>query len=125
MSFDMRKELAALSALSPLEVWRFALADMPYSELDEAASLRRRQSNTSSHLFMKHAHDYMSLMNTPTFDGKVWAQVAFFHGFKNTKWDPGVLPQIPKNQTIDSSLWPSRALGKRAIKRRLPVLLGL
>ncbi|KAF1848731.1 uncharacterized protein K460DRAFT_427990 [Cucurbitaria berberidis CBS 394.84] len=89
--FDMHKELVGLSYLSPLEAWRFALSGRQFSELDTKASMRRRSSILSSQL----------LMNTPTFDGSCWASVVFFHGIRNTKWDPNIMPQVVRRlQTL-------------------------
>ena len=123
--FDMRKELTALAALSPLEAWCFAQLGRQYSEVNLKASAQRRVSNIGSHLFVKHAPHYFRLMNSPTFNSKCWKDAAFFHGIQNTKWDTNILPHDSKVHTFKSSRWNNmRVRSMREPKRRLKELLG-
>jgi hypothetical protein len=39
-------------------------------------------------MFMRHALAHFDLFNSSTFQAKHWIDSAFFHGAKNTKYDP-------------------------------------
>jgi hypothetical protein len=121
---DMSKELASLSALSPFEAWRFSISRMPFSVLNLVASKTRRISETASRLFLRHAENHLSFFNSSTLDLGRWTQGAFFHGIKNTKWDPALIDRTKVTSIILPGDWERRPLGKREGKRRLPVLLS-
>lgn len=123
--FDMKKELAALSVLSPFEAWQSSIWSKQYSELDTEASSQRRSSVSGGRIFVRHANEHFRLMNSPTFRSKAWTDVAFFHGPKNTKWDSRITPRKPKLITIDPGNWNTRLRGKQNTKRRLPYLRGM
>jgi hypothetical protein len=122
---DMYKELASLSALSPFEVWHCSLSRMLFMTLNPVASKKRRISDIATRLFLRHAGHHMNLFNSSTLDLRLWEQGAFFHGIKNTKWDPRV---INRTRIPVSLMYPGmseqRPLGKREGKRRLPALLS-
>jgi hypothetical protein len=121
---DMSKELVSLSALSPFEAWRFSTSRMSFSTLNPVASKKRRISETASRLFLRHAGNHPSLFNSSTLDLGLWTQSAFFHGIKNTKWDPALVDRNRITRIMLPQDWERRPLGKREGKRRLPVLLG-
>ncbi|CAO2654020.1 Nn.00g107530.m01.CDS01 [Neocucurbitaria sp. VM-36] len=123
-SFDMCKDLAALSCLSPLEAWHFAASGKKFSHLNMNASTKRRSSIIAHQLFMKHAHLYFRLMNRPTFDGQRWKEVAFFHGSRNTKFVINI-PPTSKAHILNSDSWVERPLGKAEFMRRLQILPDL
>ncbi|KAI2486576.1 hypothetical protein Ptr902_00709 [Pyrenophora tritici-repentis] len=85
---DMLQELLTLSAISPMELWRFALSRVPFTALNRQCSVKRRSSTIASRLFLRHVGHHFQLFNSPTFEATSWIQGAFFHGVKNTRWDP-------------------------------------
>jgi hypothetical protein len=121
---DMSKELASLSALSPFEAWHFSVSRMPFSALNPVASEKRRISETASRLFLRHAGNHLSLFNSSTLDLGLWAQGAFFHGIKNTKWDPDLIDRNRTTRIMLPGDSERRPLGKREGKRRLAALLS-
>jgi hypothetical protein len=123
---DMRKELEALSCLTPTEVWRCSTTHAPFSVWHPEASKKRHLLKMGFRYFLRHADHHSQLLNSPTFNLESWMQSAFFHGIRNSKWDPQLQDSKMKVQTIGSSGWNDRALGKRALKRRLlPILSKL
>jgi hypothetical protein len=121
---EMSRELVSLSALSPFEAWRFSVSRMPFSALNPVASEKRRISETASRLFLRHAENHLSLFNSSNLDLGLWTQGAFFHGIKNTKWDPDLINRNRITSIMLPGDWERRPLGKREGKRRLPVLLS-
>jgi hypothetical protein len=97
---------------------------MPFSVLNPEASKTRRISVTASRLFLRHAEHHLSLFNSSTLDLWLWTQGAFFHGIKNTKWDPALIDRTKVTSIMLPGDWERRPLGKREGKRRLPVLLS-
>ncbi|KAI4614001.1 hypothetical protein J4E80_006691 [Alternaria sp. BMP 0032] len=124
VSGDMRKELEAFYRLRPLEMWRCSGSSAPLFEWAPEAS-RQPQLAFGVRVFLRHADHHSQLLNSPTFDLTRWVQGAFFHGNRNSKWDPQLQEPNKKQTTIDSSGWADRALGKRAFRRRLSPLLNL
>ncbi|KAF1943840.1 hypothetical protein EJ02DRAFT_399525 [Clathrospora elynae] len=125
MVVDMRKELEAISVLSPFEVWQFVISGIPFTELNAEASRNRRVLSVGSRLFLRHAKHHLKLFNSPTFNAESWAQGAFFHGIKDTKRYPNILSPKLKVITLDPSRWSLREDGKHQVKRRLAALLSL
>ena len=117
---DMLQELLALSTISSMEIWRFALSRMPCTALNRKSSLKRRSSTISSRLFLRHVGCHFHLFNSPTFEATSWAQGAFFHGVRNTKWDPEL--RGPKAKVRSNSS--ERAAGNCRITRRFPAMLS-
>ncbi|KAI4945099.1 hypothetical protein J4E91_008076 [Alternaria rosae] len=124
VSGDMRKELEAFYRLRHLEIWRCSGSSAPFSEWAPEAS-RQPQLAFGVRVFLRHVDHHSQLLNSPTFDLRLWAQGAFFHGIRNSKWDPQLQDPNKKQVMIDSSGWAGRALGKRAFRRRLSPLLNL
>ncbi|KAL1794172.1 hypothetical protein ACET3X_007593 [Alternaria dauci] len=122
---DMRKELEALSCLTTMEVWHYAVTHAPLSKWNLEASRKRRSLKMGFRYFLQHADHHSELLNSPTFDLESWTQGAFFHGTRNSKWDPQLRDSKLKVKTVGSDGWNERALGKRALKRRLSPLLNL
>ncbi|KAF1830382.1 hypothetical protein BDW02DRAFT_573078 [Decorospora gaudefroyi] len=122
---DMHKGLTALSALSTFEVLRFSASPMLFAKLNLEASGSRRYLDLHSRLFLRHAPWHFHLLNSPSFCPQSWAKGAFFHGIKNTKWDPKVLDMKLNVRTIDPVKWTRRLRGKCEAKRHLPELLNL
>lgn len=121
---DLRKELAHMSLLSPLEVWALATSSIQYSALKPESSIKRRFSMIGGCLFLRHFHDHLELFNSPNFDPTAWANVVFFRGAKDSKWDPTILPPNIEVGTLPNSQWLSRPLGMKDFKRRFPVFQG-
>ncbi|KAI4915066.1 hypothetical protein J4E90_005103 [Alternaria incomplexa] len=108
---DMRQELEAFYRLRPLEMWRCSGSSAPFSEWAPEAS-RQPQPAFGVRVFLRHADHHSQLLNSPTFDLRLWIQSAFFHGIRSSKWDPQLQGPNKKQATIDSSGWADRALGK-------------
>ncbi|KAG9190431.1 hypothetical protein G6011_08519 [Alternaria panax] len=125
IAVDMRKELEALSCLTPSEVWHCSVAHAPFSKWNPEASRKRQSLKTGFRYFLRHADHHSQLLNSPTFNIESWMQGAFFHGISNSEWDAQLLDSRMEVKTIGSGGWKERALGKRALKRRLPPLLNL
>jgi hypothetical protein len=89
---DMRQELYHLAALMPCEASIVAQGGRQFSEVKIHAIKRRRGSSLEHRLFLRHALTHFDLFNSPSFDARYWEGVAFFHGFKNTKYDPDNVP---------------------------------
>jgi hypothetical protein len=89
---DMRWELAPVQYLSHCDMAMVALAQKQFSDLNLQAVKRRHRSSLDRLLFHKHAFAHFDLLNSPTFDGKTWIGVAFFHGIKSTRFDTTLLP---------------------------------
>ncbi|KAI4953303.1 hypothetical protein J4E86_006844 [Alternaria arbusti] len=121
---DMRQELEAFYRLRPLEMWRCSGSSAPFTEWAPEAS-RQPQPAFGVRVFLRHADHHSQLLNSPTFDLRLWIQSAFFRGIRSSKWDPQLQEPNKKQATIDSSGWADRALGKRAFRRRLSPLLNL
>ncbi|KAI4639981.1 hypothetical protein J4E93_008780 [Alternaria ventricosa] len=124
VSGGMRKELEAFYRLRPLEMWRCSGSSAPFCEWAPEAS-RQPQLAFGVRMFLRHADHHSQLLNSPTFDLRLWIQSAFFHGIRSSKWDPQLQEPNKKQATIDSSGWADRALGKRTFRRRLSPLLNL
>jgi hypothetical protein len=123
-ALDIFQELTSLSALSPFEVWRSSASHISFLTLNPAASKKHRVRDIGIRLFLRHAEHHMDLYNRPTLDLKLWVHAAFFHGIKNTKWDPELLDRNKQLQPADTGDWEERLLGKREARWRLPVLLS-
>jgi hypothetical protein len=110
---DIRKELMRLYFLSPAEAGLVSLLGKQFSGLDQHALTRRWLQIEARQLFVKHALVHFDLLNSPTFDAKLWSNVGFFHG-PTTKRTHGSQYQSVKadNKT------------KLEPKRRHKVLLG-
>jgi hypothetical protein len=112
---NLRKELYSLRVLSRLEVYHLATINRVFSELNISASLRRRASFIEHQLFMRHVRFHFDLINSTTFLGKLWKDVAFFHGrASRTRFPTPVFPPRLSNRPR-----------KREIKRRLSPILGI
>jgi hypothetical protein len=122
---DMYKELEALSCLTPTEVWRCSIPHAPFSMWDPEASRKRRLLKAGFRYFLRHADHHSQLLNSPSFNLESWTQGAFFHGLRNSKWDPLLKDSKMKVQTIGPDGWNERPLGKRTFKRRLSSLLSM
>ncbi|EMD95343.1 hypothetical protein COCC4DRAFT_178928 [Bipolaris maydis ATCC 48331] len=121
---DMRRELEALSFLTPFEVWRYSNFRRPFSELSLCASSIRQSSMIGSRLFLRHANSHSRLFNSSTFHPESWAQSAFFRGTNPTKKSNSTRDQKPKaDEEVDTSHIRNRE--KQKIRRRLPDLLSL
>ncbi|KAL6710614.1 hypothetical protein ACN47E_008662 [Coniothyrium glycines] len=77
---NMASELHSLAVLSPLEAWSLATTQYSFGDLNVQASLRRRVSYFEHLLFMDHMPVHFDLLNSETFMGVKWKDVAFFHG---------------------------------------------
>jgi hypothetical protein len=106
----MRTELALYLALTDDEAAVVALAGRQFSEVRGTAIHRRKQSPLEHQLFMRHGVTYFDLYNSRTFDARFWKDVAFFHGAKNTKFDPDLAKYVPVETKIrdDTKPFPSR-----------------
>jgi hypothetical protein len=69
-----------------------ALLSRQYSESNTVALMRRGLSHTEHKLFMEHAFSHFELFNSPTYDAQKWTKTGFFHGPRNMKYDPDLLP---------------------------------
>jgi hypothetical protein len=85
---DMQQELTRMVYLTPGEVALISLAGRQFSDLNRLAISRRRHSRLAQRIFTRHALDHFDLLNSTTFNAKHWIGSAFFHGAKNTKYDP-------------------------------------
>jgi hypothetical protein len=85
---DMQQELTMMVYLTPGEVALISLARRQFSDLNRLAMSRRRHSRLAQRIFTRHALGHFDLLNSPTFNAKHWIRSAFFHGAKNTKYDP-------------------------------------
>ncbi|KAE8838036.1 hypothetical protein PTNB73_03956 [Pyrenophora teres f. teres] len=120
LPLDMLQELLTLSTISPMELWRFALSRLPFTALNRQCCVKRRSSTITSRLFLRHVGYHFQLFNSPTFEATSWAQGAFFHGVKNTIWDPQMQDQKVKVLSVGSG--GTRA--KARVTRRFPALLS-
>lgn len=121
---DIRRELEALSFLTPYEVWRYSNFRRPFSDLNLCASRIRQSSVIGSRLFLRHANSHLRLFNSATFDPESWAQSAFFRGMNPTKKSNSTREQKPKAEEDVDNNCHIRNRGKRRIRRRLPGLLS-
>jgi hypothetical protein len=85
---DMKQELTIMQYLNLEEVGLITLAGRQFSDLNLAAILQRQSSRLAKRIFTRHALAHFDLLNSPTFQAKYWLGSAFFHGAKNTKYDP-------------------------------------
>tara|TARA_R110002003_G_C700694_1_gene25459 strand:+ start:508 stop:1260 length:753 start_codon:yes stop_codon:yes gene_type:complete len=81
-----------------------ALAGKQFSDLAVTAAKRLKSSAVDRRLFVRHGIDYFGLFNGPTFNGRSWVNIAFFHGTKHTRHDPRIRPRnmrpgLPFNRT--------------------------
>ncbi|XP_014559680.1 hypothetical protein COCVIDRAFT_35206 [Bipolaris victoriae FI3] len=122
---DMRRELEALSFLTPYEVWRYSNFRRPFSDLNPYASRIRQSSMIGSRLFLRHANSHSRLFNSATFNPESWAQSAFFRGTEPARKSNSTRDQKPKaDEKVDNSCH-IRNREKQKIRRRLPDLLNL
>jgi hypothetical protein len=122
---DMRRELEALSSLTPYEVWKFSAFRMPFSDLNPIASKIRHSSVIGSRLFLRYASSHAQLFNSVTFNPRLWAQSAFFSGTKPATKNNSTRDQKSRvNEGVDTSCRVARS-EKRSIQRRLPGLLSM
>jgi hypothetical protein len=85
---DMKQELTMMECLTPEGVGLISLAGRQFSDLNLAAILQRQYSRLAQRMFMRHALAHFDLFNSSSFQAKHWIDSAFFHGAKNTKYDP-------------------------------------
>ena len=121
---DMRKEIEALSRLTTIEAWHYSITHAPFSKWNPEAIRKRQSLKMGFRYFLRHADHHSQLLNSPTFNLESWTQSAFFHGTRNSRWDPQLLDSKMKTKTVGSGGWNERALGKHALKRRLSPLLS-
>jgi hypothetical protein len=121
---DMRKEIEVLSCLTTIETWHYSITHAPFSKWNSEAIRKRQSLKIGFRYFLRHADHHSQLLNSPTFNLESWTQSAFFHGTRNSRWDPQLLDSRMKKKTVGSGGWNERALGKHALKRRLSPLLS-
>jgi hypothetical protein len=90
---DMRRELTLQSLMPPSAACVIALAGKQFSDLALTVAKRLKSSAVDCRLFARHGIDHFGLLNSPTFNGRSWTNVAFFHGTKNTRHDHRIRPR--------------------------------
>jgi hypothetical protein len=113
---DIRAEVTRMQYLSDCDMSVLSSVQKQFSSLNLDAVQRRSKSYLERHLFHKHGLTHFDLLNSPTFDARVWRNAAFFHGVENTRFDPEFLAEERPAQKAN------RGKAKRRRVRRLPGL---